>query len=169
MMPVFGAPLEVMAASAKLLAMIALSGGAAIVLRHLSPAIRAPAGRAAIDGLITVVLAVVVIGLMAAVGPAFLGGDPRFWGVMAAVFVLNFALQLSVFMMYILVSPGHAAAPLAIVAGNRNLALFLGVVPPETVMPLLLFVGCYQVPMYLTPMLIGPLARQFSRAPRSPG
>jgi hypothetical protein len=72
-------------------------------------------------------------------------------------------------MMYILVSPGHAAAPLAIVAGNRNLALFLGVVPPETVMPLLLFVGCYQVPMYLTPMLIGPLARQFSRAPRSPG
>ncbi|MBC7154975.1 MAG: hypothetical protein H5U19_10290 [Rhodobacteraceae bacterium] len=169
MMPVFGAPLEVMAASAKLLAMIALSGGAAIVLRHLSPAIRAPAGRAAIDGLITVVLAVVVIGLMAAVGPAFLGGDPRFWAVMAAVFVLNFALQLSVFMMYILVSPGHAAAPLAIVAGNRNLALFLGVVPPETVMPLLLFVGCYQVPMYLTPMLIGPLARQFSRAPRSPG
>ena len=43
---------------------------------------------------------------------------------------------------------------LAITAGNRNIALFLVALPPETTDALLLFIGCYQVPMYLTPLLM---------------
>ncbi|REC53766.1 hypothetical protein DRV84_14675, partial [Rhodosalinus sediminis] len=50
--------------------------------------------------------------------------------------------------------PPGAARALAIAAGNRNLALFLAAVPPETAAPLMLFVGCYQIPMYLTPLLL---------------
>lgn len=164
LMPVFGAPLVVIGAAAKLLAMITLAGGGALLVRRWLPALRRPEGRALIDGLITLVMAVVVIGLMSAVGPALLTGDPRFWRVMAAVFILNFSLQITVFIISLQGLRGQVAAPMAIVAGNRNLALFLGVVPPETVVPLLLFVGCYQVPMYLTPMLIGPLVRRQARA-----
>ena len=42
----------------------------------------------------------------------------------------------------------------ALVAGNRNIALFLVALPAETTDALLLFIGAYQVPMYLTPMLM---------------
>ena len=42
-----------------------------------------------------------------------------------------------------------------IVAGNRNIALFLSVLPQATADELLLFIGCFQIPMYLTPILLG--------------
>jgi hypothetical protein len=42
------------------------------------------------------------------------------------------------------------------VHGNRNIALYLAALPLEQMEPLLLFIACYQVPMYLTP-LIGDL------------
>jgi hypothetical protein len=54
-----------------------------------------------------------------------------------------------------------AAPSMAIVAGNRNLALFLAAVPPEMAEDLLLFLGCFQIPMYLTPLT---LARLYARA-----
>ena len=45
----------------------------------------------------------------------------------------------------------------AIYAGNRNIALFLIALPDAVAAPLLIFVGCYQVPMYLTPVLLSKL------------
>jgi hypothetical protein len=47
--------------------------------------------------------------------------------------------------------------PYAIIAGNRNVALFLAALPAAQTEPLLLFIGCYQIPMYLTPLLFGRL------------
>ena len=46
------------------------------------------------------------------------------------------------------------AGPMAIGAGNRNIALFLVALPAEVMAPLMIFVGCWQLPMYLTPMLL---------------
>ena len=46
------------------------------------------------------------------------------------------------------------AGPLAIGAGNRNIALFLVALPPEVLAPLMIFIGCWQLPMYLTPLLL---------------
>jgi len=51
------------------------------------------------------------------------------------------------------------AVPLAIIAGNRNIALFLTALPTPVTDPLLLFIGCYQIPMYLTPILLGRFYR----------
>ena len=51
--------------------------------------------------------------------------------------------------------PDRAEAPaLAVAAGNRNVALFLGVLPAALTDDLLLLIGCYQVPMYLTPLVL---------------
>lgn len=58
--------------------------------------------------------------------------------------------------------PGAVAA-FGIVAGNRNIALFLGVLPGAVVDDLLLFIGCYQIPMYLTPLVMGPVYRRIAR------
>jgi len=50
--------------------------------------------------------------------------------------------------------------PYSIVAGNRNIALFLVAMSPDQAEPLLIFLGCYQVPMYLTPILMARLYRK---------
>ncbi|SFN64908.1 hypothetical protein SAMN04487859_106134 [Roseovarius lutimaris] len=147
LMPVFGAPQAVALAALKLLAVIGFAAGAAMILRRAVPWLRGAQGQGTVDGVITLAMAVVVVGLMSAVGPAILSGDPGLWRALAVVHRAGQAT---------------AAPALAIVAGNRSLALFLGALPPETGAAMLLFIGCYQVPMYLTPMLIGPLARRAS-------
>jgi len=162
LMPVFGAPQVVALAALKLLAVIGFAAGAAMILRRAVPWLRGAQGQGTVDGVITLAMAVVVVGLMLAVGPAILSGDPGLWRALAVVFGLNFGAQIVVFAVVHRAGHATAAPALAIVAGNRNLALFLGALPPETGAAMLLFIGCYQVPMYLTPMLIGPLARRAS-------
>ena len=68
--------------------------------------------------------------------------------------VLNFGLQVSA---YFNMRRKNAGA--AIVTGNRNIALFLVALPPEIVDELLLFIGCYQIPMYLTPLVMSRVMR----------
>jgi hypothetical protein len=48
----------------------------------------------------------------------------------------------------------------ALIAGNRNIALFLAALPPEAVGFLTLFVAVYQIPMYVTPLFAGRLYRR---------
>lgn len=160
LMPVFGAPGDVAVAALRLLAVIAIAGGLGILLRRRIGWLRSGAGRDAVDGAVTLVLAVVVVGLMSAVGPAVLRAGPELWATLAIVCALNFGAQLGALLIARRRAPGAAPA-LAVIAGNRNLALFLGALPPETGAALLLFIGLYQVPMYLTPLVLGPLVRRF--------
>jgi len=159
LLPVFGAPLVVVEAALRLLAVIALAGGAGICLRARVAWLRGPAGQGAVDGLITLGMAVVVVGLMSAVGPALTTPGPAFWGTLASVFALGFGAQVATLLLTRRRAPGSAPA-LAIIAGNRNLALFLGALPPDTAAAMLLFVGLYQLPMYLTPLVMAPLIRR---------
>ncbi|WP_232404042.1 hypothetical protein [Pseudophaeobacter flagellatus] len=46
------------------------------------------------------------------------------------------------------------AVSTAVGAGNRNFALFLIALPAATTDPLPIFLGCYQVPMYLTTVVM---------------
>ena len=126
------------------------------------PWLRATEGQGAVDGLITLVMAVVVVGLMSAVGPAILTPSRDLWLTLVAVFTLNFGAQIGALLLLREGPEAPAAPALAIVAGNRNLALFLGALPPETGAALLLFIGCYQLPMYLTPLIMAPLIRRLA-------
>ncbi|MGR3570983.1 hypothetical protein [Brevirhabdus sp.] len=164
LLPVFDGNAQVAAGAIRLLSVIAAAAGFAMLGRRLFPVLSTARAAPLLDGLMALGMALVVIGLMAAVGPALLSLDPSLPGLLALAFALNLspALILRPF------SAGrrprgplpapHAAA-LAIVAGNRNLALFLAALPPETVARLLLFVGLYQVPMYLTPLILPRLFR----------
>jgi len=118
----------------------------------------APAQIKALDGLGVVALAVIVIGLMAGIGPLLQSDLTALAGWMALVFAANFGLQAAGFA----VTRGRMAAPdraaFGIIAGNRNIALFLIALPPETIAALLPFIGAYQVPMYLTPLILRALA-----------
>ncbi|KPQ07143.1 MAG: putative Na+-dependent transporter [Rhodobacteraceae bacterium HLUCCA12] len=158
LVPAFGSPAEVGLVVIRLLALIALAGGFALFLRGRAIVPGDARALAAMDGLAALMLAVVVVALMGAVGPALVAG-PTAWLVLALVLAVNFALQIGAALIARARGAGPAAPALGIVTGNRNIALFLSVLPAALVEDLLLFIGLYQIPMYLTPLVMAPFYR----------
>ena len=152
--PAFGSPLEVIKAASGLLILIACSASVAFAVR--ASILREPSAEAveAIDGVSALAMAVVVVGLMSAVGPALLDKPVRFSAMLSFAFLINMGLQVAATMVGRSAGDGREAAAIGIAAGNRNIALFLAVIPAEVMLDLLLFIGCYQMPMYMTPVLM---------------
>lgn len=133
-----------------LLLAILASVGTGFAIRHFRPTLGA--AQAPLDGIAALLLAIVVVGLMSAIGP-LLRTDPgtlALW--LAAALAINFGLVLTT----LFATRGKDIAT-AIYAGNRNIALFLIVLPEAVAAPLMIFIGCYQIPMYLTPVLLARL------------
>ncbi len=154
--PDVGAGAEAAAASLRLLVVIFAAAAAGFATREWlwkAPDLRS------LDGVNAIALAVIVVGLMAALGPA-LRADP--WPVITligGVMAVNFGLQAAAYALFKALRLPEPVGP-AIIAGNRNAALFLIALPPATTDPLLILLGCYQLPMYLTPIL---MARFYGR------
>ena len=155
--PIFGSIGGIAMASGKLLLLIACSSAIAFVIRERFFPHPTAETLGVIDGVSALLLAVLVVGLMAAIGPAIAATPGLFGLTLAAAFAINFSLQLAAYMMT--GGRGHerSRAAWSIVAGNRNIALFLVALPAGITDPLLLFIGCYQIPMYLTPILMRPV------------
>ncbi|MEW9919990.1 hypothetical protein AB2B41_10260 [Marimonas sp. MJW-29] len=150
---------QVIMAALKLLIVIFLATGLGFALRAwLFP--KPTEGQVkALDGLSVLAFSVIVVGLMAALNPA-LRSDPL--GVLhwtALAFAISYLLQLFALLILRKGSLRPMAGPLAIGAGNRNIAIFLVALPPDVIAPLMIFIGCWQLPMYLTPMLLPQLYR----------
>ncbi|MDJ0626734.1 MAG: hypothetical protein QNJ44_00630 [Rhodobacter sp.] len=147
LVPALGGPGEVIAAALRLTAVIGLAAGAAFALRRLVFPDPGAETVQALDGLAAVTLAVIVVGLMSAVGPVLRTDPAALAGWLALAFAVNFGMQ---------IAARACGAPVAasVIAGNRNIALFLVALPASVTDPVLVFIGCYQVPMYLTPILM---------------
>lgn len=152
--PAFGALSAVLGAAAGLLMLIGGATGVAFALR--ATVFRRPSARAieALDGLSAIIMAVVVVGLMSAVGPAMSDDPLGLAGLVVFVCVFNFALQITL-TLSARAQGTRSANAIGIVGGNRNIALFLSVLPQDVVDPILLYIGCFQIPMYLTPAILG--------------
>ncbi|GLQ38038.1 hypothetical protein GCM10007908_16580 [Rhizobium albus] len=162
-MPAFGSPLAVARAALELLMLITLAGGVAYALRAFRVVSGSDRSVLAMDGLAALLLGLVVIGLMSAIGPAVLNERGAFFPALAAVFLLNFPIQLCASALAARKDPVSAPA-MGITAGNRNAALFLSVLPEATADELLLFIGCFQIPMYLTPFLMARWYRKLAKS-----
>ena len=152
LMPGLGNAGDVLAAAARLLLVIAVAVSAGFAARATFLPDPDHNATRAIDGASAILLGVVVVGLMAALSPA-LKSEPLtvlFW--LIAVLIANFGLQIAAYLLG--AHPGNA-----IVAGNRNIALYLVALPPDVAAPLLIFIGCYQIPMYLTPFVMARVFR----------
>jgi ACR3 family arsenite transporter len=155
--PIFGSFGAIALASGKLLLLIGCSSAAAFVIRKRffpKPGVET---LGVIDGVSALLMAVLVIGLMSALGPAIIQTPGLVGLTLLAAFAINFSLQIAAFILT--GGRGHERSRVAwsIIAGNRNIALFLVALPAAITDPLLLFIGCYQIPMYLTPILLRPL------------
>ncbi len=147
LLPTLGGPNEVVRAALRLTVLISIATGAAFAVRQwLFPDPQQVTVRE-LDGLAALTLAVIVIGLMAAVGPTLRNEPMILAGWLSLAFLANFGMQ-------VMARTLGAPVAAAVVAGNRNIALFLVALPAEVTDPLLTFIGCYQVPMYLTPILM---------------
>jgi hypothetical protein len=174
-MPVFlasgalGDPLAVLPAAARLAGVIGLAAAAGFTLRARFAPHPSPARIAAVDGAAALVMAVLVIGLMEAVGMS-LRSDPLAAARMAlAAFAANFGLQIVGALLCRRLGRPLAAPAVGISTGNRNFVLLLTALPAAITDPIMLFVGCYQIPMYLTPLLLAGFHRRMAAPPRRPG
>lgn len=154
--PTGAGALGALSLSLGLLAAILGAAGFGFALRSFSPGLGTSTAQGALDGVAALLLAVVVVGLMSAVGP-LLRSEP-----LELLKWLAVALFINVFLVVATLQVSRWAKlrmriPAAIYAGNRNIALFLIALPDAVAAPLLVFVGCYQVPMYLTPVLLSRL------------
>jgi hypothetical protein len=149
---------DVLAAAGRLVLVVALAVASGFGARVLVLPRPDAAQTRQLDGVGVILLAIIVIGLMAGVAPLIATGWQAvgFW--LAVVFAANFGLQLAVFLA--LRARTSQEVALSIIAGNRNVALFLVALPAATVDALLPFIACYQFPMYLTPLLLGWLHKR---------
>ena len=153
-LPELGSIQVVVMAAVRLLLVIFVSGGVALLIRAILSE-PSDATIKSIDGASALLMAVIVIGLMSAVSEA-LWQTPRIFAAWLGFVVgVNFGLQaMAHFWLKGRVSADVTAA-LTVIAGNRNIALFLVALPETVTAPLLVFIGCYQIPMYLTPLVTG--------------
>ena len=162
LMPQTGGASVTMAAL-KLALIIVISVPAAMLLRQA--VMPRPTLRQAetLRGASAILLAIFVIGLMPPLATVVTTDPLRALAWLILAIGANFALQI----LLLRVTRGTRAEnqiAVGIIAGNRNIALFLIALPPEVTGPILVFIACYQVPMYLTPSLLGGVYRRVLRA-----
>ncbi len=154
LLPHLGPAGDVVMAALRLLVVIVLAAAVGFGLRAWLFPTPTEGQIKALDGLSVLAFSVIVIGLMAALTPA-LKTDPwavARWGLLA--FAIGYGLQLLTLLVLRRTPARPVAGLLAIGAGNRNIAIFLVALPPEVIAPLMIFIGCWQLPMYLTPLLL---------------
>jgi hypothetical protein len=162
-LPQLGPASEIALAALRLLAVILGATGLGFALRHVFLQHPTPRQTEALDGASVLAFSVIVVGLMAALDPA-LRSDP--WAVAGwtlLAFALSYLLQAGTLLLTRRGPLRAVAGPLAIGAGNRNIALFLVALPAEVIAPLMIFIGCWQLPMYLTPVLLPRLYERMLR------
>ncbi len=159
-LPAIGGIEEIALASARLLGLVAGVAGLGFVIRHFFFETLSERGTQSLDGISAIAMAIVVIALMAAIGPALQNEPMQVVRTLALAFACNIGLQLIAFAAAGAAGADNNRVAYAIVAGNRNMAFFLAALPAAVMDPLFLFIGCYQIPMYLTPLLLGRLYRR---------
>ncbi len=147
LMPGLGNATAVVLAAARLSLVLIVAISAAFILRRVAFPDPKPDTVKALDGLAALTLAIIVVGLMAGIGPALRTDPSTLLPWVGLVFGVNFGMQIAARML-------GASVSTSVVAGNRNIALFLVALPISVTDPLLLFIGCYQIPMYLTPLVM---------------
>ncbi len=162
----------------KLLFIITIAMFAAIAVHNYGwgKAMKTPRSQEILDGIAAILLASMVIGLMSAVHHPT-STLPVMAKMLLVAITINVGLQLlGIALANLSRSLGHslghslslslskqAVISFGVLNGNRNIALFLAALPVGVTEPLLLFIACYQIPMYLTPLIGRHLYRLLGR------
>lgn len=139
-----------------------LLGGAAIaaaLIRRLAGPGRLQRHAEAIDGAFVLVMLMFAVAVMDGVTAAVFTDPARVAGILALVFGASLAMQAAGWLVFRPTGP-RTAGTLALVAGNRNMALVLGAAPAAFEPDTFLFLALLQFPIYLMPAMLRPLYRR---------
>ena len=151
---------------------IGLALAAAIVIRRVMGRDRIEKQGDVLDGISALMMVIFAVVVMNGIGLTGMQDPWQVLYVLAVVFLANWGLHaltgagLIVFRAVrkndeALLSPQSGA--IALIAGNRNMALFLAALPADTAEALFLFIALYQLPIYLTPIMAAPIYRRLLR------
>lgn len=119
-----------------------------------------------VDGVLVWVLVAYAFAVMKGIGAQALADPVWVAQALAAAFAVNYGLNLATAATF--ARTGRAPALTAgLVSGNRNMALYLAVLPAAADPRIALFFGLCQFPLYLSPMLLRPLYRRLAARPAS--
>lgn len=154
LMPELGDIQAVLMSTFRLLLTIVVAILAAVALRRTVLREPSKATLLNLEGAATITLAIFVVGLMPSLSATALldPGVALFWIVFACL--INFGAQVVSFRLTRANLPAAEATAISLIAGNRNIAIFFVALPPEVTAPIMVFIGAYQIPMYITPLIM---------------
>lgn len=147
----------------RLLLVVGLPAVISLVLRRLLGPPRLLLWGAAVDGALVLLVVGYGFGVMDGL-QIRLAADPA-WvaAALVAAFLANYGLN-AVTTLALRPLGARPAATAGLMAGNRNMALFLAVLPAGADPRVALFFGLCQFPLFLSPFLLRPLYRRLARS-----
>lgn len=160
LVPEFGGPLAVAKSAGSLFVIICAAAVIGFLIRAKTLPDPSQKQLEMVDGVAAILMAIVVVGLMSSVGVYLYDSPKELLSMLAIVCLANFGAQLLFGYLASKTTNGDNSVAVGIASGNRNIALFLTSLPAAITDPLLLFIGCYQIPMYLTPLIMDAFYRK---------
>jgi hypothetical protein len=154
-------PIDAVALGIRLTVLLAASAGLATLIRRLAGSVRVAAAKEHVDGLNVLILFVFAVAVMDGVAARFLETPFFTLGVAALTFVVALT-QMGVTLLVFAKTRRDHAFVLAHAAGNRNMGLLvaaLGGTLPDLAW---LYFGLGQLPIYLLPWLLKPVATRLA-------
>ncbi len=136
---------------------------ASLAIRRLAGPERLARWGVAVDGGAVLVVAVFGVAVMDGVQATLFARPLWVAGGVALAFAANFGLNLATALAFAPFLGRRLALSFGLVAGNRNSALYLAVLPAATEPGILLFIALFQVPLFLNPFLLRPVYRALRR------
>lgn len=148
----------------------------ALVVRLAAGTPRLKRRTAELDGLMAILMVAFIVAVMSDVGRELAEDWRRVGKFLVAVLAANFGLQTLIAVIVMVVGGRPRFLPdrqsgltIALMSGNRNMALIIAALPASAAEPFLLFLALYQLPIYATPLLMGPIYRRLrDKAPGEP-
>jgi ACR3 family arsenite transporter len=164
LMPEIGSLTDIVMASVRLSLVILGAAGVAFAIRYSLMTHPGEKELQKIDGVSTILLAIMVLGLMAAIHSEISDNPLNLLKTLLVAISANFGLQIITTLVLARSRISEYAVPMGLIAGNRNIALFMTALAITTTQPLLLFIACYQIPMYLTPIIMSRFYQHWGHA-----
>lgn len=145
----------------RLVGMLALAAFIATAARAVAGQARIQRYSDALDGAFVLVMLIFAIAVMDGVTGAAMADPVKVAGMIALVFAVSLILQAIGFLVF-LPAGRRTATTVALISGNRNMAIVLGAAPAAFHPDAFLYLAVLQFPIYLLPALLRPVYRRLS-------
>ena len=155
----------------RLALVVGLPLAVSLVIRRLAGSARLTRHGRSVDGAVVLLVVLYGFGVMDGLQAKIIAEPLWVAGGVALAFAGNFGLILLTALAFLRASGPRVALSAGLLSGNRNMALYLAVLPAATDERILLFFALCQFPLFLSPFLLRPIyARVRSRlqAPPTP-